>query len=335
MDFAGDGSRIRKVRYYFAAPDAKINPYLTPFVSANWQAVSRQNTGLGETWWSEYRYNKGAPLPGASGKVDPCGPPDWWLYGVPADAPDLTLTTGGLPTCCAPQPGLLLGGTGYPGYRKYDSGGLYLGGVSRYGYIHYSAGGLLLGGIFAVSPPMHSSLVGVLLGGTSSQRIVHYSTAGLELGGTTRPGLVNQSRGGLQLGGTDVPTLVVYDQGGVEFGAIEQNRVGPLGVCNSVPRVMQLTLNVTNRVSQTFPVTFTLPGRRWLGTDPQTGLAVSLALWGIDGVQGLLFLPLPAHCTQTVGSSTGTCEPLSQPTLTVLTGSLCVFAGHYPWVITD
>lgn len=117
MDFAGDGSMIRKVRWYWAPKGALPFPGWHRFGNTSWMEVPRSNAGLGEQWNSDFKYDKGTPPAGVSGQGEPCGPLDWYTLGVPANAPPLRVSPSMVPDCCGTASGVLVGGysTGYRG----------------------------------------------------------------------------------------------------------------------------------------------------------------------------------------------------------------------------
>jgi hypothetical protein len=103
MQFDTEGTIIRQVKWYFAAPDAKVFPVPHSFGSSIWLQRGSENLGLGEVWNSKRPYYRGArPFP-AKGMGSTCGQQDWFVSGVPAGTPDIRLSDVSVPTCC-PQP---------------------------------------------------------------------------------------------------------------------------------------------------------------------------------------------------------------------------------------
>lgn len=132
MQFDDAGQVVAKVRWFFAADDAKDfdGPHL--FGSTNWSTQSLPTLGIGEVWDSDRKWSNGQRPAGANGTGRVCGPLDWFVNGCPSDAPPLTVTPTGLAQCCVGSPGLLIGGTSVRLSKRIVQlhGGLLLGGSS-------------------------------------------------------------------------------------------------------------------------------------------------------------------------------------------------------------
>lgn len=103
MQFDQAGTLIVPVRFYFAPSTAK--PIDGPHLFGTDYFIPHTNVGLGPglRWDSQSVYDKGAPPPGIDGTHEPCGPADWWINGVPSDAPPLIVDGLGRSICCGPS----------------------------------------------------------------------------------------------------------------------------------------------------------------------------------------------------------------------------------------
>lgn len=99
MQFDDEGTIVKRVRWYFAAPGAKLFPGGTVFSSSNWGVLRGGQLGPGEVWSSPRPWSNGATPAGMDGQGQFCGKLAWFTDGVPAGTPPVTII-GGIPDCC-------------------------------------------------------------------------------------------------------------------------------------------------------------------------------------------------------------------------------------------
>jgi len=102
MQFDAEGLIVRRVRWFFAAPDAKPLPFATAFSSANWGTLSGVPGKPGEVWDADRPWRNGAPVKGLDGVGPPCGTAAQFLEGVPSDT--VTPPYLNFPPCCGKNP---------------------------------------------------------------------------------------------------------------------------------------------------------------------------------------------------------------------------------------
>lgn len=102
MQFDTAGQIIVPVRFYFAQPGARVfdGPHL--FGVDYFLPGGPVGLGPGLYWNSDWTFDAGVAPPGVDGTHDVCSPLDWWINGVPSDAPPLALDAFGRPICCQP-----------------------------------------------------------------------------------------------------------------------------------------------------------------------------------------------------------------------------------------
>jgi hypothetical protein len=130
MQFDQAGEIVAGVKWYWAAPEAKLWEGHNAFCSSVWDDNKYATTGIGEVWNVVPTYSKGAapyPSPG-TGRF--CGRHHWFSEGAPSTAPPLTRGPSGMPACCGGTPGLLIGGTSTLQGVYRSNGGVLIGGSS-------------------------------------------------------------------------------------------------------------------------------------------------------------------------------------------------------------
>lgn len=98
MDFAGDGSNIQTIQWYFTEPGAKPLGRPTVFASGNWAQEKADWNGPGEVLGADRPWVNGKNYTLADGTSPACGNPDLWMAGVPTDL-DVVLGVDAGPAC--------------------------------------------------------------------------------------------------------------------------------------------------------------------------------------------------------------------------------------------
>jgi hypothetical protein len=99
MQFDQAGQIVKRVRWFFTAPGAKVFPVPSTFCSSNYELDRERPLGPGEVWNSTRPFSDGATPAGLTGQGSFCGPLDWFVNGTPSDAAPLNLVNG-VPRCC-------------------------------------------------------------------------------------------------------------------------------------------------------------------------------------------------------------------------------------------
>lgn len=101
MVFDQAGTIVVPVTWYWCEPTATPLPFGSGlFGSRNWDKTGFEPLGPGDDRMSPVTYSKGELPFSAPGNGSWCGPDDWWLNGVPSDAPPITFDPWGVPECC-------------------------------------------------------------------------------------------------------------------------------------------------------------------------------------------------------------------------------------------
>jgi hypothetical protein len=92
-----------EIKWYFVDNRTPFLPFPNVFTSLNWtdRGENVEPTNRGEIWAALRPYYAGSKVGDGPGLV-PCGPPDWWINGVPAGTPAAILDAAGTPLCCFP-----------------------------------------------------------------------------------------------------------------------------------------------------------------------------------------------------------------------------------------
>ena len=100
MQFGTNSSRVAKIRWYEASPEAKDLGFPTPFVSRNWDQWEIW-PDVGEVQWASRERNDGSfPVP-VSGLGKPCGLPEVWARGTAGTPlPIYPRNQFGMAACC-------------------------------------------------------------------------------------------------------------------------------------------------------------------------------------------------------------------------------------------
>jgi len=100
MQFDQAGEIIRNITYYFAEASAVLFAGEHFYTSDNYNWREQPGIGIGERWDSARPWSNGKVPFFAPGTGSVCGSSTFWSQGCPSNAPPITYSSDGVPTCC-------------------------------------------------------------------------------------------------------------------------------------------------------------------------------------------------------------------------------------------